>query len=146
MQLQFVRKLIGMYVERIVGKVFPNETGAARLQQVGLFTLIFALEEGDVPVTTARLSKMTGQSRSKVHLQLQKLVKVGVVEQKKALNRHGRGQVLFFDQADGKDQAAGESDRQSRRQKARMKTMQLQETSTHRSAACRVSRHLRRLF
>jgi len=96
MQLQFVRKLIGMYVERIVGKVFPNETGAARLQQIGLFTLIFTLEESDVPVTIARLSKITGQSRSKVHLQLQKLVKVGVVEQKKALNRHGRGQVFYF--------------------------------------------------
>src|SRR6266849_1700119 len=44
MQLELVRKLIGMHVERILGEVFPDETGAARLQQVGLFTLIFMLQ------------------------------------------------------------------------------------------------------
>jgi hypothetical protein len=34
-------KLIGMFVDQIISEVFADETGAARLQQVGLFTLIF---------------------------------------------------------------------------------------------------------
>jgi len=96
MQLQLVRELVGMFVERIVNQIFPNETGAARLQQVGLFTLIFVLERSGSPVTTARLSEMTGQSRSQVHKQLDKLVKVGVVERTQHLNRHGRGYVFHF--------------------------------------------------
>ena len=96
MQLEFVRKLIGMFVGRIVGKVFPNETGAARLQQIGLFTLIFTLEQDGQPVTAQRLAEVSGQSSSKVHLQLQKLLKVNVIERTPALNRHGRGQIFHF--------------------------------------------------
>jgi predicted transcriptional regulator len=96
MQLQFVGKLVGMFVSRIVGNVFPNETGAARLQQVGLFTLIFTLEQDGKPVTAQRLAKLSGQSVSKVHLQLQKLLKVNVIKRTPALNRHGRGQVFHF--------------------------------------------------
>ena len=57
MQLALVRKLIGMFVERIVSEILPNETGAARLQQLGLFTLIFTLEENGTPVTAERLVK-----------------------------------------------------------------------------------------
>jgi hypothetical protein len=37
-----------------VSEIFPDETGATRLQQVGLFILIFVLE-GDRAVTPARL-------------------------------------------------------------------------------------------
>src|SRR6266851_9825512 len=96
MQLELVRKLVGMYVERIVSEVFPDETGAARLQQVGLFTLIFVLEGGKEPVTAARLSELTGQSLSGVQKQLQKLLKVGVIERKQALNRQGRGRLYHF--------------------------------------------------
>ena len=100
MQLEFVRKLIGMYVERIVSEVFPDETGAARLQQVGLFTLIFVLQGGKEPVTAARVSDLTGQSLSVVQKQLLKLEKVGVIERKPALNRQGRGRAyhLFIKQ------------------------------------------------
>src|SRR5688572_20205743 len=43
LQPQFV-ELLRMLVERILCEVFPEETGAARLQQVGLFTLIFVLQ------------------------------------------------------------------------------------------------------
>ena len=96
MQLEFARELIGMHVERILGKVFVNETGAARLQQVGLFTLIFVFEKGGEPVTVKRLSEATGQSVGRVHLQLKKLLKVKVIGSKRALNRHGRGYVLHF--------------------------------------------------
>jgi predicted transcriptional regulator len=96
MQLELVRKLVGMFVERIVSEVFPDETGAARLQQVGLFTLIFVLEENGTPVTAARLSALTGQSISQVQKQLQKLLKVGVIERKKALNVQGRGHAFHL--------------------------------------------------
>jgi hypothetical protein len=34
----FSRAIIRMFVERILDEVFPDETGAARLQQIGLFT------------------------------------------------------------------------------------------------------------
>ena len=96
MQLLFVRKLIGMYIEPILRKTFPNETGAARLQQVGLFTLIFALETEGTPVTARRLSEITDQHVSGIHKQLQKLLDVKVVEKRQALNRGGRGYVLHF--------------------------------------------------
>jgi predicted transcriptional regulator len=62
---------------------FSHETGAARLQQIGLFILIFVLEGDRTPVTAARLSEMTGQSVSDVQRQLRKLVKVGVIARKK---------------------------------------------------------------
>lgn len=96
MQLELVRKLIGMYVERILGEVFPDETGAARLQQIGLFTLIFVLEGGKEPVTAARVSELTGQSLSVVQKQLLKLEKVGVIERKSVLNRRGRGRAYHL--------------------------------------------------
>jgi predicted transcriptional regulator len=96
MQLELVRKLVGMFVERIVSEIFPDETGAARLQQVGLFTLIFVLDDNGVPVTAPRLASLTGQSVSQVQKQLQKLLKVGVIERKKALNVRGRGQAFHL--------------------------------------------------
>jgi len=49
-----------------VSEIFPDETGAARLQQVGLFIVIFVLEGDRTPVTAARLSELTGQSVSQV--------------------------------------------------------------------------------
>ncbi len=96
MQLLFARKLIGMYVRPILRKTFPNETGAARLQQIGLFTLIFMLEEGGTPVTARRLSEITGQHVSGIHKQLEKLLDVKVVGKRRALNQSGRGHVLHF--------------------------------------------------
>jgi len=39
MQPTLVGKLIGMFVDRIISEVLAGETGAACLQQVGLFTL-----------------------------------------------------------------------------------------------------------
>jgi hypothetical protein len=46
-------------VERILAEVLPDETGAARLQQVGLFTLIYMLEGDGEPVTATRIARMT---------------------------------------------------------------------------------------
>src|SRR6266853_202715 len=96
MQLQLVRKLVGMFVDRILSEVFPDETGAARLQQVGLFTLIFVLEQRGETVTAARLAELTGQSPSAVYKQLEKLEKVDVIERRKVPNKLGRSFVFHL--------------------------------------------------
>ena len=49
-----------MVIARIIEDAFPNETAAARLHQVGLFTLIWMMEGEKEPVTAAKLSAMTG--------------------------------------------------------------------------------------
>jgi hypothetical protein len=33
-----------MFLDRILADVLPNETGAARLQQLGLFALIYSMQ------------------------------------------------------------------------------------------------------
>jgi predicted transcriptional regulator len=96
MQLQLIRKLIGMYVDRIISEVFPAETGAARLQQLGLFTLIFALEDNGEAVTASRLAELTGQSLSAVYKQLEKLERINVIARKKQPAKHGRGYVYLL--------------------------------------------------
>jgi predicted transcriptional regulator len=82
-----------MLVERILEEVFPDETGAARLQQVGLFTLILMLEGDEGPVTETRLADLSGQDRSAVNRQLQKLLKVDLIERTAVLAPHGRGRA-----------------------------------------------------
>jgi DNA-binding transcriptional regulator GbsR (MarR family) len=94
MQPDQSRKLIRMLVERILEKVFPKETGAARLQQVGLFTLIYMLQGDDEPVTARRLAAMTGQSEPQVSVQLRKLVDIELIERKKIKNKQGRGHAF----------------------------------------------------
>ena len=93
MQLEFARELIRMFIERIVRETFPGETGAARLQQLGLFVLIFAHEHRDEPVTATLLAKLTGQSRNRVYKQLEKLDAIGVIQRTEILSRHGRGRT-----------------------------------------------------
>ena len=85
-----LRRLL-MLLEHILAEVFPDETGAARLQQVGLFTLIYLLQSDKEPVTAARLSAMTGQSDTQIGNQLKKLIAIDLVERTKILNRQGRG-------------------------------------------------------
>src|SRR5882724_8530958 len=94
MQAHPVQRLVRMLVERILAEVLPDETGAARLQQVGLFTLIFMLQGDDEPVTVSRLADMTGQSVGQISLQLKKLLKVDLVERTKILNKQGRGDAF----------------------------------------------------
>lgn len=96
MQLALVRKLIGMFVARIVSEILPDETGAARLQQLGLFTLIFALEQNGTPVTAARLAEITHQSKSAVQKQLLKLEQVEVIERRQVLSTSGRGRAFHL--------------------------------------------------
>ena len=64
MQPETTRKEIRVRIERILKKVLPNKSGAARLQQVGLFTLIYMLQGDDEPVTARRLAMMTGQAQA----------------------------------------------------------------------------------
>jgi DNA-binding MarR family transcriptional regulator len=92
LQPQFV-ELLRMLVERILGEVFPEETGAARLQQVGLFTLIFVLQNDNEPVTASRLATLSGQAHSEVSRQVQKLLKIGLVERAAITSPHGRGRA-----------------------------------------------------
>jgi DNA-binding MarR family transcriptional regulator len=92
LQPQFV-ELLRMLVERILAEVFPEETGAARLQQVGLFTLIFVLQNDEEPVTASRLATLSGQAHSEVSRQVQKLLKIGLVERAAITSPHGRGRA-----------------------------------------------------
>lgn len=95
-QVAPANELIRMFVEPILDEVFPNETGAARLQQVGLFTLIFMLQGDEEPITATRLAAMTGQSDGQIGKLLRKLLKLKLVERKKILNKQGRGHALHL--------------------------------------------------
>jgi DNA-binding transcriptional ArsR family regulator len=88
------QQLIRMLVERILAEVLPDETGATRLQQVGLFTLIYMMQGDDEPVTASRIQAMTGQSQGQVGLLLKKLIDVGLIERTQILNRQGRGRAF----------------------------------------------------
>ena len=96
MQADRSRELIRMFVERIVNETFPDETAAARLQQVGLFTLIYMLQGEEQPVTAARLTKMTGLSDAQIIRQLKKLIAIGIVERTQILNKQGRGRAFHL--------------------------------------------------
>ena len=91
MQPNLSQILLLMFFERILADILPNETGAARLQQVGLFALIYAMQGDDEPVTAARLTRITGQTETQIGNQLKKLMKVDLVERTQVLNKQGRG-------------------------------------------------------
>ena len=85
------RELIRMVLERIVNEAFPDETPAARLQQVGLFTLIYMMERDEEPLTAARLARFTGLAEAQVSTHLQKLIKRDLVERTEITSKHGKG-------------------------------------------------------
>jgi predicted ArsR family transcriptional regulator len=94
MQVDRNRELIRMFVERIIDKAFSKETAAARLQQVGLFTLIYMLESEEEPVTAARLARITGLSDAQVITHLRKLIKRKLIKRATIKNRQGRGRAF----------------------------------------------------
>jgi predicted transcriptional regulator len=94
MQLDRSRELIRMLVARIIDEAFPNETPAARLHQVGLFTLIYMLQGEEEPVTAARLAAMTGLADAQIIRHVRKLVRRELVERTKILNKQGRGRAF----------------------------------------------------
>jgi predicted transcriptional regulator len=85
-----------MFTKQILENTFPDETGAARLQQAGLFLLIYVLQGDKEPVTVLRLEKMTGQADAGIIRQLNKLIKIGVVEKTQILNKQGRGRAFHL--------------------------------------------------
>jgi len=115
MQADDGRAVIRMYLERILEKAFPGVTAAARLQQIGLFTLIYALQ-GDEPVTAARVTRLTGLSDGQVLTHLRKLIALKLVTRTQIKNKQGRGrayQLTITDTTESKrltkaiDKAAG---------------------------------------
>jgi DNA-binding MarR family transcriptional regulator len=83
-----------MFTRRILDEVFPGETGASRLQQIGLFTLVFAGNEDGRPVTAAQLAELTGQDGSQIARLLQKLIARDLIERKAG---PGRGQPWILE-------------------------------------------------
>ena len=92
MQIDLGLELLWMFIEPIVSEIFAKETGAARLQQVGLFTLIYAMQR-DPPVTAARIAQLTGHSHSQIHRLLKKLLHLNLVERRRISNKQGRGRA-----------------------------------------------------
>ena len=92
MQASFFR-LLRMLVEQILAQTFPDETPAARVQQIGVFTVIFMLQGEEEPVTAARVAAVTGLAQSQVHRHLSKLLEIGLVERTAITSPHGRGRA-----------------------------------------------------
>ena len=95
MQPKYSRADLRMFAERILEK-FPGESGAARLQQAGLFLLIYVLQDDKEPVTVSRLKRITGQGDAGINRQLNKLIKIGIVEKTQILNKQGRGRAFHL--------------------------------------------------
>src|SRR4051794_19277260 len=85
------RELFRMFVERIVKRTFAGETPAARLQQVGMFALIYMLERDEEPPTAARLARYTGLADGQVLTHLRKLLKRDLIKRSKITSKHGKG-------------------------------------------------------
>jgi predicted transcriptional regulator len=86
-------KSLRMHIERILEKVFPRESGAARLQQIGLFSLIYVLQGDKDDVTARRLSRLTGQPEGDVGNQVKRLIDLGLLDRTQILNKQGRGRA-----------------------------------------------------
>ena len=73
-----------MDLQQTLEEVFPESTGAAQLEQLGLFTLIFAMENDPEPLTAARVAERTGLPRSHVDQLVRKLIALNVVSRTRA--------------------------------------------------------------
>jgi len=83
-----------MLLDRILQNALPGESGAARLQQVGLFTLVYMMQGDDEPVTARRLAEITGQGEGHIGQQLRKLIDLDLLERTQIPNRQGRGRAF----------------------------------------------------
>src|SRR4051795_7164848 len=101
MQPNYSRADLRMFAERILENVFPNESGASRLQQAGLFFLIYVLQDDKEPVTVSRLQRMTKQSDSGLNKQIKKLIEIGIIEKTQILNKQGRGRAFHLSIKEG---------------------------------------------
>lgn len=96
MQRNFSRADLRMLTERIMDSIAPGESGAARLQQAGLFLLIYVLQGDKEPVTVSRLERITKQSDAQIIKQVNKLIAVGIIEKTQILNKQGRGRAFHL--------------------------------------------------
>ena len=80
-----------MCLERILENAFPGESGAARLQQVALFTLIYLLQRHGKPATASQLAEMSGQATANMGKNLKKLMDLDLIERTPIRNKQGRG-------------------------------------------------------
>src|SRR5262245_22811933 len=103
MQVEPGRKLLLMYFKRILENAFPGVSAAARLQQIGLFTLIYALQGEEEPVTAARLAEMTELSDGQVLTHLRKLMEIELIERTQIKNKQGRGRAYKLTIKDTKE-------------------------------------------
>ena len=94
MQADPNRELLRVFAERIVNKVSPDETSAARLQQIGMFALIYIMEKDEEKLTAARLSRFTGLVDSQVLGNVNALVEKDLIVQTAVTSSHGRGRSL----------------------------------------------------
>jgi DNA-binding MarR family transcriptional regulator len=85
------RELLRTFAERIVNAVFPEETSAARLQQIGMFTLIYIMEKDEEKLTAARLGRFTGLVDSQVLNNVDRLADKDLVVKTPITSKHGRG-------------------------------------------------------
>ena len=103
MQVELRSKLLLMYLKRILEKAFPGVSAAARLQQIGLFTLIYALQDEEEPVTAAWLAKMTELSDGQVLTHLRRLMEIQLIERTQIKNKQGRGRAYKLTIKDTKE-------------------------------------------
>lgn len=89
--MQSQDRLIWHLVKQIVENAFPEETAAARLQQVAVLLTINALQDQPEPLTTQRLGEVYGLTPSQTHKIVTRLVERGLVERSQIHNRLGRG-------------------------------------------------------
>ena len=94
MQLDLARDLLRMFSRKILDEVFPGETGASRLQQIGMFTLIFAGDDGGQPLSASQIAELTGHDTSQLARLLRKLIDRDLIERRAGPGR-GAPQLLY---------------------------------------------------
>ena len=89
-------------VTSLLHELFPGMPAAARLRRLGLLMVVCAFQDGDEPVTAARLAALTGYSASHVRRELRALIAFGLV----ARDAPGQGGAVRPTQKAGRLEAA----------------------------------------
>ena len=82
-----------MFSRKILEQVFPDETGASRLQQIGIFTLIFAGGDAGEPLSASQIAELTKHDTSQLARLLRKLIDRDLIERRPGPGR-GAPQLL----------------------------------------------------
>ncbi|MGU3401270.1 MarR family transcriptional regulator [Brucellaceae bacterium D45D] len=89
--MQAHNRTVWYLMKKIVETIFPDETGPSRLQQVAVLLTIHALQDGDEPVTSARIGEIYGITPSVMHKLIVRLHERGLIEKTPIRNRQNRG-------------------------------------------------------